>query len=59
MKTCAYGSVVPGCPATFKAATDDDILAQVAEHARVDHGLETVPPELVEQVRTKIEIVAA
>ena len=54
MKTFACGSVVPGCTATFQGATEDDILAQVAEHAKVDHGMDTVPPELVEQVRLKI-----
>jgi predicted small metal-binding protein len=54
MKTFACGSVVPGCTAHFEGDSDDAILAQVAEHARTDHGLETVPPELVSQVREHI-----
>ncbi len=54
MKTFACGSVVPGCTATFEGQSEDDILAQVAAHAQADHGIETVPPELVTQVRENI-----
>jgi predicted small metal-binding protein len=54
MKSFACGSVVPGCTATFTADTEDELLGQVAEHARADHGMDEVPAELVEQVRAKI-----
>ena len=50
MKQFSCGDVVPGCRRTFRG-TEDDVLAAVAEHARVDHGLAAVPVELVEQVR--------
>ena len=54
MKTFACGSVVPGCTASFHAETTDEILAAVAVHARDDHGLAEVSPELVAQVRANI-----
>lgn len=54
MKSFACGDVVPGCDATFMAATVHDILGRVAEHARVDHGMEHVPAEVVEQVVANI-----
>jgi predicted small metal-binding protein len=54
MKEFACGSVVHGCTATFNAATEDQILAEVAEHARVDHGITEVSPELLGQVRAHI-----
>jgi predicted small metal-binding protein len=54
MKNFSCGSVVPGCTATFSAPTEDGILAQVAQHAREDHGLADVPAELVAQVRANI-----
>jgi predicted small metal-binding protein len=54
MKTFACGSVVPGCVATFEAATEQEILAQVAAHARHDHGMDEVPPPVVEQVLANI-----
>ena len=54
MKQFACGSVVPGCQAVFTAPDDDEILRQVAEHARVDHGISEVSPELVGSVRANI-----
>jgi predicted small metal-binding protein len=54
MKQFACGSVVPGCQAVFTADSEDEILSQVAEHARVDHGISDVSPELVESVQSNI-----
>lgn len=54
MKSFSCGAVVPGCTATFGGDTDDEVLAQVADHARVAHGLQTVPDELVAEVRRHI-----
>jgi len=54
MKAFASGDVVPGCTTTFTAADDDAFLVQVAAHATADHGLDSVPTELVEQVRAAI-----
>jgi predicted small metal-binding protein len=50
MKSFRCGDVVPGCTRAF-TGTDDDILAQVAQHATLDHGLVEIPAELVAQVR--------
>jgi len=50
MKTFACGAVVAGCTATFEGETEEDILTQVAQHARADHGIAEVPDELVRQV---------
>ena len=57
MKEFACGAVVPGCVAVFQGEDDDAILAQVAAHARDDHGMTEVPDELVDQVRAKIHTV--
>jgi predicted small metal-binding protein len=57
MKAFACGDVVPGCTTTFTGPDDDAVLAQVAAHATADHGLGTVPTELVEQVRAAIVLV--
>ena len=54
MKAFACGDVVPGCTTTFTGPDDDTVLALVGAHAVADHGLATVPPELVEQVRAAI-----
>jgi predicted small metal-binding protein len=54
MKSFACGAVVPGCDAAFTAPDEDVLLAEVASHARADHGLDEVPAELVAQVRAAI-----
>jgi predicted small metal-binding protein len=54
MKKFSCGDVVPGCTAQFEGATDDEILAQIATHARDAHGLAKVEPALVDAVRAKI-----
>lgn len=55
MKQLFCGSVVQDCGAVFRAETEQEILEQVAVHARHDHGMEELPPEVVEQARTSIE----
>jgi len=58
MKAFACGAVVPGCTATFTAGSEEEIIACVAEHALVDHGMSEIPPEVVEQVRENVREVA-
>jgi predicted small metal-binding protein len=53
MKRFRCGDVVPGCTHAF-AGTEDEIFAQVAQHARRDHGLVEIPDELVNQVRNSM-----
>jgi predicted small metal-binding protein len=59
MKQFSCGAVVPGCTATFTAASDDEILDQVATHAKDDHGMAEVPDEVVDAVKANIEEVPA
>jgi predicted small metal-binding protein len=53
MKQFSCGDVVPGCQAVFTAATEDEILGQVAEHAAADHDMASVPDAVVVDVRQK------
>lgn len=57
MKQFSCGAVVAGCTAVFEARSDEQILAQVADHARRDHGMDQVPDEVAEQVRANIVVV--
>ena len=54
MKKFACGAVVPGCTAAFAGETEEDILEQVARHAREEHGMTEIPEELIEQVLAKL-----
>ena len=58
MKNFRCGDVVPGCTRAF-TGTQEDILTQVAVHARADHGLADIPAELTDQVRAAMTPVAA
>ena len=58
MKNFRCGDVVPGCTRMF-TGTEEDILTQVALHARADHGLVEIPAELVSQVQSAMTLVAA
>lgn len=54
MKQFNCGDVVPGCDETFEGETEESILQQVAIHARDAHGMDDVPPEVLDQVRASI-----
>lgn len=58
MKHFRCGDVIPGCTRAF-TGTDEDILTQVALHARQDHGLVEIPSELVAQVQSAMTLVSA
>ncbi len=42
------------CKAVITAETDDEVLEQVADHAKTVHGLD-VTPELASQIKTLIK----
>ncbi len=54
MKEFSCGAVVPGCSARFEGESDDEVLQQVAVHARDVHGMDEVPPDVVQEVRRRI-----
>ena len=53
MKTLRCADVGFDCKAVVKGNTDEEILAQAANHAEVVHGV-VVTPEMAEQIKTKI-----
>ena len=54
-KHIACGAVVPGCTFTASAATEDELMQKVVEHAAAAHGVTEVSPELAAQVRAAIQ----
>lgn len=48
------GDVLPGCAARFSADDRDELLSQVASHARLDHGVAELDPSLVAAVEQHI-----
>jgi len=51
----ACGDVVEGCMTTLEAGSEDELMARVADHARDEHGVTEVSPELAEQVKGAIK----
>jgi len=54
MKEFRCGTLVPGCDAAFKSETEDEILQHIAAHARDEHGMDEVPPEVVDRIRAAL-----
>jgi len=42
------------CNFVARGATEEDILKQAAEHAKKDHGMVEVPPDLLAKVKAAI-----
>jgi predicted small metal-binding protein len=54
VKEFRCGDLVPGCKTVFQGESEEEILEQVSVHAREDHGMDEVPPEVVDEVRAGI-----
>ena len=39
------------CDGVVRAETEEEVLKQVAAHAKAVHNIEAVPPEVVEKVK--------
>ena len=46
--------VGPDCDFVARGESDEEVMGQVAEHARAAHGMEEVPPELAEKAQAAI-----
>ena len=53
-KVLRCADVTGDCPAVVRGETVGEILEQVGLHVRHQHGLQTVPPELVLRAREAI-----
>jgi predicted small metal-binding protein len=48
------GDAVPGCSARFEDESRDRILEQVTVHAREDHGVTDMTPEMLTAIGANI-----
>ncbi len=54
MKQFRCGDIVPGCETKIAAESEDEVLEHVLVHAREDHGMDEVPPEIQDRIRASI-----
>lgn len=43
------------CEWKAEAETMDELMQKIVHHAKHDHGMEEIPPEMVEQVKKAIK----
>lgn len=53
-KVLNCGDVNPGCDFEIRGSTEEEVLQKAAEHAKSDHGLDSIPAEVLEKVRSAI-----
>jgi predicted small metal-binding protein len=51
----ACAEIVPDCPFTASALTEEELLTLVAAHADHDHGVKEVSPELAAKIKSAIK----
>jgi predicted small metal-binding protein len=54
MKKLRCGDVVTGCAAVVEGKDEAEVLSRAAEHARKDHGVKEITPELAAKVKAAI-----
>jgi predicted small metal-binding protein len=48
------GDVVPGCEYVARGQDEKEVLARAAEHAKRDHGMESIPEDVLKKVKSAI-----
>lgn len=48
------GELMPGCDKVIEGDNEAEVLEKAAEHARQDHGVPSIPPEMSSKVKAAI-----
>ena len=51
MKEFSCCDVVPGCPHVICVDDEEELFEQISVHAREEHGMDEVPPEVTDTIR--------
>ncbi len=54
MKQFKCGDVVPGCQWVTRNDDEDKLFEEIHSHARETHGMDEVPPEVVDAIHNVI-----
>ena len=55
----ACGDVMPGCPTSFSAGSQEQLLGEVAAHAAQEHGITEITPEVAAAADVAVRSLAA
>ena len=50
MKQFKCGDVVPGCQWVARSEDEQELFEEIHAHAREEHGMDEVPPEVVDAI---------
>jgi len=54
-KVLRCGDLMPGCSVVLEGKDVAEVLAKGAAHAKKDHGIATIPPDMVAKVQAAIK----
>jgi len=57
MKQFKCDDVVLGCEWVTRSDDDDELFEEISSHAREAHGMDEVPPEVVDKIHSVITVV--
>lgn len=55
MKILRCGDIMPGCQAVIEGKDNAEVMAKGAEHAKKDHGIAAIPPDVAQKVQAAIK----
>lgn len=55
MKVLRCGDVMPGCNTVIEGKDVNEVMSKGAEHAKKDHGIQSIPPDVAKKVQAAIK----
>lgn len=53
-KVLKCADVAPGCDAEIRGESEHDVLRKAAEHAKKEHQMESIPPDMLSKIKNAI-----
>jgi len=54
MKELRCGDLMPGCNFVAEGQDVSEVMAKAADHARKDHGITTIPPDVAKKAQAAV-----
>jgi len=54
-KVLRCGDLMPGCQAVVEGNNEAEVMAKAVEHAKKDHGLTAIPPDVAAKAKAAIK----
>ena len=55
MKVLRCADLMPGCKAVVEGKDVNEVMAKATEHAKKDHGMNAIPPDMAAKVKAAIK----